>query len=33
LLSKQGKKWDSVPIPNVKVADLKQETIDFFRKL
>ncbi|KAA6343439.1 hypothetical protein EZS27_008879 [termite gut metagenome] len=32
LLYKQGKKWDSVPIPNVRVADLKQETFDFFRK-
>jgi ATP-dependent DNA helicase RecG len=32
LLSKQGKHWDSVPIPNVTVADLKPETFDFFRK-
>ena len=32
LLQKYGRKWDSVPIPNVRVADLKQETFDFFRK-
>jgi ATP-dependent DNA helicase RecG len=32
LLKKQGKHWDSVSIPNVSVADLKQETFDFFRK-
>ena len=32
LLNKQGKHWDSVLIPNVSVADLKQETFDFFRK-
>ena len=32
LLKKQGKRWDSVSIPNVSVTDLKQETFDFFRK-
>lgn len=32
LLGKQGKHWDGVPIPNVSVPDLKQETFDFFRK-
>ena len=32
LLQKYGKKWDSVPIPNVTVSDLKIETFDFFRK-
>ncbi|MDR2584661.1 MAG: putative DNA binding domain-containing protein [Prevotellaceae bacterium] len=32
LLKKQGKHWDSVYIPNVTVADLKQDTFDFFRK-
>ncbi|MDR1974411.1 MAG: putative DNA binding domain-containing protein [Bacteroidales bacterium] len=32
LLGKQGKHWDSVPVPNVTVADLKPETFDFFRK-
>ncbi|MDR2621905.1 MAG: putative DNA binding domain-containing protein [Dysgonamonadaceae bacterium] len=32
LLKKQGKHWDSIPVPNVTIADLKQETFDFFRK-
>ena len=32
LLGKQGKHWDSVPVPNVTVADLKADTFDFFRK-
>ena len=32
LLRKQGKRWDSVPIPNVSVADLDQNTFDFFKK-
>lgn len=32
LLQKQGKHWDSIPVPNVSIADLKQETFDFFRK-
>lgn len=32
LLGKQGKHWDGVPIPHVTIADLKQETFDFFRK-
>ena len=32
LLRKQGRRWDSVPIPNITVADLKQDTFDFFRK-
>ncbi len=32
LLGKQGKHWDSVPVPNVTVADLKQETFDFFKE-
>ena len=32
LLKKQGKRWDSVPVPEVRVSDLKQETFDFFRK-
>ncbi len=31
LLQKKGKHWDSVPIPKTSVADLKQETFDFFR--
>lgn len=33
LLLKKGRRWDSVPIPNVTVKDLKQETFDHFRKL
>jgi ATP-dependent DNA helicase RecG len=32
LLQKNGKHWDSSPIPNVSIEDLKQETIDFFKK-
>jgi ATP-dependent DNA helicase RecG len=32
LLGKQGKHWDSVPVPQVTIADLKPETFDFFRK-
>lgn len=32
LLSKQGKRWDSVPVPKVSIADLDQNTFDFFRK-
>ena len=32
LLQRQGKKWDSVPVPNVTASDLKNDTFDFFRK-
>ena len=32
LLQKQGKRWDSVTIPKVAIADLKQETLAFFRE-
>jgi len=32
LLQKKGKRWDSVPIPNVSVSDLDYKTFDFFRK-
>lgn len=32
MLQKKGKRWDGVPVPNVSVSDLKQETIDFFKK-
>ena len=32
LLQKKGKLWDGIPIPNVSVDDLKQETFDFFKK-
>lgn len=29
---KKGKRWDSVPVPSVSVADLDKETFNFFRK-
>jgi len=32
LLQKKGKRWDGVPIPAITIADLKQETLDLFRK-
>jgi ATP-dependent DNA helicase RecG len=32
LLEKKGKKWDGVPVPNVFVDDLKNETFEFFKK-
>ncbi|MEO6231159.1 MAG: ATP-binding protein [Ferruginibacter sp.] len=32
LLQKKGKRWDGVPVPKIAVADLKQETFEFFRK-
>lgn len=32
LLQRQGKKWDGVPVPHLTVADLKNDTFDFFRK-
>ncbi len=32
LLQKKGKRWDSVPVPTISVADLDNETFDFFRK-
>jgi ATP-dependent DNA helicase RecG len=32
LLQRKGKRWDGVPIPNISVADLKQESFEFFRK-
>ena len=32
LLQKKGKRWDGVPVPNITVADLKQETFEFFRR-
>jgi ATP-dependent DNA helicase RecG len=32
LLQKQGLRWDGVPVPNVSIMDLKQETFDFFRQ-
>ena len=33
LLRKQGKHWDSVPVPHVAVRDLSKAAIDNFRKL
>ncbi|MDR1973544.1 MAG: putative DNA binding domain-containing protein [Bacteroidales bacterium] len=32
LLERIGKKWDSVPVPNVQVEDLKPETFTFFKE-
>ena len=32
LLERIGKKWDSVPVPNVQVEDLKNETFTFFKE-
>jgi ATP-dependent DNA helicase RecG len=32
LLKKQGKRWDGVPIPKVSESELKQETLEFFKK-
>ncbi len=32
LLQRKGKRWDGVPLPNISVAELKQESFDFFRK-
>ncbi len=32
MLEKKGKKWDSVPVLNVSVNDLKKETFEFFKK-
>jgi ATP-dependent DNA helicase RecG len=31
LLQKYGRKWDSVPVPNISIADLKQDTFEFFK--
>ncbi len=32
MLQKKGKRWDGVPVPNIKTDDLKADTFDFFRK-
>ena len=32
LLQKQGKRWDSVPVPNVKTNDLSVVAFNYFRK-
>ncbi len=31
LLKKQGKRWDGVPVPNVRVEDLSDASFDYFR--
>lgn len=31
LLNKQGKRWDSVPIPNIKIEELNNEAFNLFR--
>ncbi len=31
LLERKGKKWDGVPVPKIKVADLKKETLEFYK--
>jgi ATP-dependent DNA helicase RecG len=32
ILQKKGKHWDGVLVPNISVADLRQEIFDFFKK-
>ncbi|MDR1983605.1 MAG: hypothetical protein LBQ28_02125 [Prevotellaceae bacterium] len=32
LLERIGKKWDSVPVPNIQIEDLKPETFTFFKE-
>lgn len=32
LLQKKGKRWDGVPVPNISINELKQDTLEFFRK-
>jgi ATP-dependent DNA helicase RecG len=32
LLQKQGRRWDSVLIPNISVVDLRQDTFTFFKE-
>ncbi|GHT42303.1 hypothetical protein AGMMS49965_13530 [Bacteroidia bacterium] len=32
LLERIGKKWDSVPVPNVQVEDLKADVFTFFKE-
>ena len=32
LLQKKGKKWDAIPVPNVNVFDLEEESFEFFKK-
>ncbi len=33
LLEKKGRTWDSVLIPKISITELKNETLDFFKKL
>ena len=33
LLEKKGRTWDSVPFPGISITELKNETLDFFKKL
>ncbi len=32
LLQKQGKHWDSVPVPNVAIKDLEKSAFDYFKR-
>ena len=32
LLQKQGKRWDGVPVPNISIKDLDNNTFELFRK-
>lgn len=32
LLNKTGKKWDSIPVDNVKIEDLDKESFDIFKR-
>ena len=32
ILSKQGKKWDGVPVPNITIADLNDGSLKFFKE-
>jgi ATP-dependent DNA helicase RecG len=32
LLKKYGRKWDGVTVPNASISELKQDTLDFFRR-
>lgn len=33
LLSKYGRKWDAVPVPNITIGDLSQESIELFKRM
>lgn len=32
MLKSQGKTWDGVPLPRIKIEDLKQDAIKLFKK-